>query len=47
MNNNIKTKALEVVSDPRVMTGILCGTAAILLGVGILSWKAVFAIAAA
>lgn len=47
MNKNIKTKALEVISDPKVVTGILCGTAAVLLGVGIFSWKAVFAIAAA
>ena len=47
MNKNIKTKALEVISDPRVTTGILCGSAAILLGVGILRWKAVFPIAAA
>ena len=45
MNKNIKTKALEVISDPKVVTGILCGAAAVLLSVGAFAWKAVYDIA--
>ena len=38
MNKNIKTKALEVVSDPRVMTGILCSVAGTIVGACIMGY---------
>ena len=45
MNKNIKTKALEGISDTKVITWILCGAAAVLLSVVAFAWKTVYYIA--